>query len=144
MPRPRWGQVRRFCQVQGYVETVSDHWYYDKMLPGALRSHTRVSFGHEGEQVPPELWRRVWYHQQRLKTEDDFWRGLRGEPVDYNVPPAPAPAVPLPDYLVRHLRDVRHYPPERIAATTFEEAQALLNDYYAHGLAEPDDGADTS
>ncbi len=131
--------MRRFCQVQGYVETVSDHWYYDKMLPDALRSHTKVSFGSEAEQVPPELWRRVWFHQLRLKTEDDFWRGLDGGTVTYDVPPAPATIVALPDYLARHLRDVRHYTADQIAATTSDEAQALLNDYYARDLAEQDD-----
>ncbi|MFI5274772.1 MAG: hypothetical protein ACHQ4H_17210 [Ktedonobacterales bacterium] len=139
MPRPRWREVRHFCLTQGYVETVSDHWYYDKMLPGAHRSHTKVSFGHEGEQVPARMWKLVWFHELRLASEDDFWRGLKGETVAYDVPPSLAPPAPLPDYLVRHLRDVRHYTTEQIAATTPEEAQALLNAYYSGELAEPDD-----
>jgi len=59
MPRPRWAQVRRFCQLQGYSEKSTDHWYYDKTLLEGVQSRTKVSFGHEGEQVPPEFWRRV-------------------------------------------------------------------------------------
>ena len=139
MPQPRWGQVRRFCTVQGYAETVSDHWYYDKMLPGSLRSHTKVSFGRDGEQIPGRMWKLIWFHQLRLKTEDDFWRGLDGGAVIYNVPPSPEPETPLPEYLIRHLRDVRHYADARISNITREEAQRLLNEYYAHELAEPEE-----
>jgi len=134
--------VRRFCQVQGYSEKSTDHWYYDKMLPGGLRSHTKVSFGHDGEQVPPELWRRVWSQQLRLKSEKDFWRGLAGEDgvVEYDVPPSPVITGRLPDYLARHLREVRHFSAAQISMMTLEDAQALLNEYYASDMTEPDDG----
>jgi len=37
------------------------------------------------------------------------------------------------------LRDVRHYTADQIAATTSDEAQELLNDFYARDLAEQDD-----
>ena len=140
MPRPRWGQVRQFCQVQGYVETRTTHFYYNKVLPNRALSRTMVSFGVDGEQVPPQMWRQVWHEQLRLASEDEFWQGLDGAPATYAIPPQPPQAAPLPTYLVRHLRDVLHYTPDRIAATTPEEAQALLDAYYARELGElPDD-----
>lgn len=84
----------------------------------------------------------MWSQQLRLKSEKDFWRGLASEDgvVEYDVPPSPVITGPLPDYLARHLRAVRHFSVEQISMTTFEEAQALLNEYYAGDMAEPDDG----
>lgn len=140
MPRPRWGQVRQFCQVQGYSETRTTHYYYTKIVAEMVLSRTLVSFGADAEQAPPEMWKKVWHEQLRLLSEDEFWRGLAGNPVAYAIPPAPEPAAPLLAYLARHLRDVLHYTPDRIATTSREEAQALLDAYYARELGQPDDG----
>ncbi len=140
MPRPRWGQVRGFCRKQGYDEIAADHYDYVKILPGGVRSYTMVSHGTDAEQVPPGMWKLVWSRQLRLKSEEEFWRGLAGETVEYDVPPAPVPPAPLPAYLVEHLRDVRRFTPEQIARATREEAQDLLDAYYSRELAEPDDG----
>ena len=139
MPRPRWGQVRRFCQLQGYSERLTDHYYYDKMLPDGSHPGTKVSRGKDGEELRPGRWHEVWRHQLRLASEDEFWRGLEGQPVAYNIPPTPEPSTPLPGYLVRHLRDVLHYPPERIAATSRAEAEALIYEHYRRDLSEPID-----
>lgn len=67
----------------------------------------------------------------RLRSEEEFWRGLDGAPVSYDIPPTAEPAQPLPDYLARHLRDDRHLPEETIAATSRKEAQRLLNAWYS-------------
>ena len=65
--------MRRFCEVQNYRATHTDHYYYDKVLPDGSTSGTKVSFGKDSEVVPPELWKRVWHRQLRLKREDDIW-----------------------------------------------------------------------
>lgn len=134
MPRPRWGQVRRFCELQGYRESRTTHYFYDKVLPDGSTSGTMVSFGRDGEAVPSEMWTRVWRRQLRLRDEEDFWRGLEGGAVEYDMPPTPEPATPLPAYLTRFLRDTLHYSEERIASLSREEAQGLLNEYYAGEL----------
>ena len=139
MPRPTWGQVRDFCRRQGYDEIAADHFDYVKIIPGGMRSFTMVSHGADARQVPPELWKRVWFSQLRLKSEDDFWTGLRGGSVTYDLPPALPQPEPLPIYLVRHLQDVRHYTPEQIAATTREQAQEMLDAYFSGELVEFDD-----
>ncbi len=139
MPRPTWGQVRDFCRRQGYDEIATVHFDYVKIIAGGVRSFTMVSHGADARQVPPELWKRVLSSQLRLKSEDDFWSGLRGGTVSYDLPPTPPQPEPLPAYLVHHLRDVRHYTPEQIATTSREQAQELLDAYYSSELVEPDD-----
>ncbi len=136
MPRPRWEQVRRFCLLQGYTETRTDHYYHDKVLPDGSSSGTKVSFGKERQEVPPELWTRVWSRQLRLRDEGEFWRGLAGAAVGFASSPISGPATPLPAYLVRFLEHTLRYSDEQIAATSREQAQQLLNQHYAAELQE--------
>lgn len=139
MARPKWRHVRRFCTLQGYRATQTDHYYYDKVLEDGTTSGTKVSFGRDGEEVPPGLWSRIWRLQLRLRTEDEFWRGLNGEPVEYDLSPAPEQPSALPPYLDRFLRDTLHYTEDRITATPRLEAQALLNAFFAEELRRPAD-----
>lgn len=134
--RPRWGQVRKFCATQGYRETRTDHYYFDKVMPDGSSSGTKVSFGKDGDEVPPELWRRVWSRQLRLASEDEFWKGLDGQSVSYAIPTTPEPVAPLRPYLERFLRGTLHWSDEQIAATTNEQAQDLLNAHYSGTLRE--------
>jgi hypothetical protein len=135
--RPRWGQVRRFCEAQGYSERLTDHHYYDKILPDGSRSGTKVSLGKDGEELRPGRWQEVWRHQLRLAREDEFWRGLEGQVVAYDIPSTPDEQAPLPDYLLLYLRDVLHYSDERITATSRDKAEALLYAYYSRELSDP-------
>jgi hypothetical protein len=133
--RPRWGEVRRFCQVQGYHETKSDHWYYDKALPDGTSSGTKVSLGADSDDVPPSLWTRVWRHQLRLASEEEFWRGLGDPSVRYDLPAVAEPSTPLPTYLDRFLRNTLHYTDAQIAEITRDEAQRLLDAHYMRELS---------
>ena len=132
--RPSWGQVRQFCERQEYRVSHTNHYYYDKVLADGSTSGTKVSFGKDSEQVPPQLWVVVWKQQLRLADEDQFWLGLDGSPILYDIPPAPATVPPLPLYLQRFLRDVLHYTEEQIAETSRDTAQELLNEYHAREL----------
>ncbi|MBI3977117.1 MAG: hypothetical protein HY331_02920 [Chloroflexi bacterium] len=138
---PRWGQVREFCRKQGYTETHTDHFHYLKVLPDRSTTGTMVSMGADGLEIPSQMWTMIWRRQLRLLSEEEFWRGLRGEPVQYAIPTPPKPAQPLPEYLIRFLRDVLHRTDEEIAATTREQAQRELNAHYSRELrqAEPDE-----
>jgi hypothetical protein len=131
---PRWGQVREFCLKQGYRETRTDHFHYLKVLTDGSTSGTMVSMSKDGDEVPAQMWSRVWRRQLRLAGEEEFWKGLRGDSVQYAVSPVEEQAEPLPPYLVRFLRDVLHRSDEEIAATTREKAQNELNAYYAREL----------
>jgi hypothetical protein len=135
--RPRWGQVREFCRKQGYCETRTDHIRYVKVLPDRSTSGTMVSMGVDGEVVPPQRWRLVWQHQLRLASEDEFWKGLRGESVRYAIPAPVEPAEPLPPYLRHFLSRVLHRTDAEIEAMTRENAQQLWDEYHARELREP-------
>ena len=137
MPQPKWGQVREFCLKQGYIETRTGHFRYLKVLPDRTTSGTMVSMGVDGKEVPSLLWQRVWKKQLRLASEEEFWKGLRGEPIRYTIANESHEQVPLPQYLQRFLRDVLHRSHAEIAQTTREQAQEMLNDYYSKDLQEP-------
>lgn len=135
--RPTWGQVRQFCQRQGYPETRTGHFRYVKVLPDRSTSGTMVSMGVDSEEVPPEMWRLVWRRQLRLDSEEEFWKGLQGQTVRYATGPVSEPLQPLPDYLLPFLEGALHWSEHEIAATTREHPQRLLNDCYARELREP-------
>lgn len=129
--------MRQFCERQGYRATRTDHYRYDKVLPDGSVSRTMVSFGRDAEQVPAGLWTRVWKHQLRLADEEQFWSGLNGAPVRYDIAPIPQSLPPLPEHLQRFLRDTLHYTEAQIGATSRDAAQELLNAHYARELNPP-------
>lgn len=86
--------------------------------------------------MPSSLWPRIWRRQLRLRTEAEFWRGVDGDAVEYDIPPTSHVTEPLPAYLVRHLWDDRHLSDDAIARTTREEAQLLLNEWYGRERRE--------
>jgi hypothetical protein len=139
MPRPKWHQVRQFCEAQGYTLVRGDHDRFLKRLADGSASRTKISHGADSLDVPGILWKDVWRRQLRLASEDEFWRGLDGAPVRYNIPPAPEPVAALPAYLVRFLRDVLHYTEEQIAVTDRAAAQALLNTWHAQALTDDEE-----
>jgi hypothetical protein len=129
--------VRQFCERQDYRASHTDHYYYDKVLADGSTSGTKISFGNDGEHVPPQYWIQVWKHQLRLMDEEQFWAGLEGAAVRYDIPPVPNTPAPLPVFLARFLRDVLHYSEEQIATTGRYAAQQLLNAHYARELNQP-------
>ncbi len=136
--RPTWGMVRRFCERQGFRQSTTDHDFYDKVLPDGSTAGTKISFGlAETETVPSSLWPRIWKRQLRLPSEEEFWRGLDGGPVAFELPHADEAAQPLPEYLARHLREVRHLPEDAIAALARTDAQRLLNEWYSRDRGKP-------
>src|SRR5437868_1028502 len=106
MTRPRWSEVQRFCRVQGYREDRTTHWQYEKIVAPGFMSWTQISFGKMNEQIGSHMWKKVWHDQFQLASVEEFWNGLQGGEVRYNIPPAPEPPEPLPRYLEAFLRDV--------------------------------------
>lgn len=135
--RPTWGHVRQFCRRLGYRESRTDHFHYIKVLPDRSTSGTMVSMGVDTDEVPPQMWAMVWRHQLRLASEDEFWKGLRGEPVEYATAVVQEPSDPLPGYLLQFLSGTLHLSETQIAALTRQKAQQLLDNYYARELREP-------
>ena len=110
MPQPRFSDVRRFCEIDGWEELgrtrggTGAHWRYRKVLADGTVLRTRAS--HSDEQIgDPGLWQRIWRQQLGLESEDQFLDALkRGEPVtrEAQVPPAPTGAS-IPAWVVHGL-----------------------------------------
>lgn len=133
---PKWGQVRQFCEVQGYKKSETDHAHYTKPLPDRTSSGTMISHGKDSETIAPSTWHHVWKHQLRLSGESEFWKGLEGQPVQYDVPSVAEPPRPLPDYLRRVLHDKLHLGEDRISRLSRDEAQELIDEFYSREILD--------
>jgi len=127
--RPKWREVRRFCERQGFTPSATDHDFFDKTFWNGDTAGTKISRGVEGETLTPERWHLVWKRQLRLKSEADFWRGIEGDTIEYDIPSPEAVTESLPPYLQIFLATVHHLDVEEIAQTTKEEAMQL---YFVH------------
>lgn len=137
MPQPKFSDLRRFCQIDGWEEMRGasgkrgDHFRYRKVLEDGRILRTKASHS-DAEIGDPSLWRRIWRDQLALASEAQFWEALKsGEPVD-RAEFAPAPAGPsLPGWLVENLIRKVGMPPEQVAQMTEQEALDRLNEFYS-------------
>jgi len=132
MPRATWGDVKAFCRRMGHTESNGDHLYFDVGLPNGSSSGTMVSHGvRDTDPIPKTYWKLIWHKQLRLQTEADFWSGLNGDVVNWNIPPTPLLPTPLWLYLRRFLAEKHYYNDEQIAQTSREDPQAMYDESYA-------------
>ena len=136
MPQPRFSDLRRFCEIDGWEEKGGargkrgDHFRYRKVLPDGRILRTKVS--HANEEIGRDLWRHIWRDQLALESEDQFWEALEsGKAADRTRPEETAPSGPtLPAWLVDNLIRQAGVPLEQIAQMTVEEARERLNEFY--------------
>jgi hypothetical protein len=142
LPQPRFSDIRRFCEIDGWEETkgtkgkAGDHFRYRKTLSDGRILRTKAS--HSNEQIgDPSLWRHIWRDQLGLESEDQFWEALAtGEQVDRTAP-EPAPSGPsLPAWLVNALVRQAGVPFAEVAAMSEEEARERLNEFYSRPTDE--------
>ena len=127
MPRVTWGEVKAFCRRIGYTESNGNYFYFDMGLSDGSSSGTMVSHGvRDADPIPKTYWKLIWHKQLRLRTEADFWSGLNGDVVCWDIPPTP-----LPLYLRRFLAEQHYYNEEQIAQTSREDAQAMYDESHA-------------
>lgn len=145
MPQPRFSDIRRFCQIDGWEELgrvrggTGDHWRYRKILPDGTVLRTKAS--HSNEQIAdPHLWQRIWRDQLGLEREEQFWEALRsGDPVPRTgqTPSRPSGAS-IPAWIVQGLlrAGMRE---EEIRVLEAGEAQRRLEDFWSRpeGRASP-------
>lgn len=73
---PRFGDLKRYCDSDGWVLTRNtDHWYYEKVLGDGRVLRTKVSHAVHKE-IPKHLWDRI-LKKQIQTTENEFWRKAR-------------------------------------------------------------------
>ena len=137
MPQPRFSDLRRFCEIDGWEELKGgsgkrgDHFRYRKVLPDSRILRTKAS--HSDDEIGRDLWNHVWREQLALEGEDQFWEALEtGKPVDRGRADEPAPSGPsLPAWLVNNLIRQAGVSPEEVARMSEEEARERLNEFYS-------------
>lgn len=143
MPRPRFSDIRRFCEIDGWEELgrtrggTGDHWRYRKVLGDGMVLRTRAS--HSDEQIgDPGLWQRIWKHQLDLDSEEQFWEALRtGQPVprEAHEPTAPAAGPSIPAWVVQGLLRAG-VPESEIRELDPDEARGRLEEIWSRPRPE--------
>lgn len=65
---PRWKDLKRFCERDGWeCYKTTDHYYFRKVLPNGDVLFTKVSMS-SGE-ISPHLWRHIRTRQLRVTQE---------------------------------------------------------------------------
>ena len=130
MPQPRLADLRRFCEIDGWVQTTKgrhnpDHTRYRKILDDGRVLKTKVSHG-RGSIADPALWHRIWRDQLALAEEREFWEALHtGQPVDRATGRPPPPGGPSkPGWLVNSLIFIAGLPEQEAESLSVDEARA--------------------
>ena len=128
MPQPRYSDLRRFCEIDGWEETTKgrrnpDHTRYRKVLDDGRVLRTRVSHG-RGSIGDPALWNRIWREQLALGSEEEFWSALGSRaPVDRApLPDAPPSGPSKPGWLLNSLIFVAGLPEDEVERLSVDEA----------------------
>lgn len=137
MLQPKFSDIRRFCELDGWEERgrarggTGDHCRYRKVLDDGTVLRTRAS--HSDEQIgDPGLWQRIWKQQLGLESEEQFWETLRtGDPVVRGRATEERPAGPsIPAWIVQGL--VRAGVPEAaIRQLDADEARRRLEEIWS-------------
>jgi hypothetical protein len=137
LPQPRFSDLRRFCEIDGWEELKGargkrgDHFRYRKVLPDGRILRTKASHG--DDEIGRDLWNHIWREQLALEGEGQFSEAMEtGKPVDRTRAEEAPPSGPsLPAWLVNNLIRQAGVPPEEVALMSEEEARRRLNEFYA-------------
>ena len=65
---PKWSELRRFCENDGWIlYKKTNHYYYKKTIKGNIILRTKVSFG--SKEISPYLWREILKKQLLVSQE---------------------------------------------------------------------------
>lgn len=130
MRTPTWGEVERFCRVDGWQESRrTDHVFFEKTLADGTVLRTHRSFA-SGKTMSAGRFKVILRDQLRVSARD-FWHALEtGEAVGRpSEPPAADPG--LPAYLVRVLKVELHLSEAQIAKLALSEAERLVHEHWS-------------
>jgi hypothetical protein len=137
VPQPRWSDLRRFCDIDGWEERgrtrggTGDHFRYRKLLPDGRILRTKASHGND-EIGDPGLWHHILRNQLELETEEQFWEALRaGQPVPRGAAePGPPGSPSIPTWVVSGLLRAGVAEAD-IRGMSAEEAQRRLEELWS-------------
>jgi hypothetical protein len=123
-PTPTWGDIDAFCKVDGWHEArITDHVFWEKILPGGELLQTRRSFA-QGDEIGESLFRLILRRQLQV-SRDEFWGAINsGKPVDRPVDPLEDAPTYAP-WVVSGLL-AKGYQEEQINELEPEQAEKLL------------------
>ena len=138
MPQPRFDDLRRFCELDGWTKKTTvrrgegDHTRYEKRLVDGTILRTKASHGND-QIADPSLWRHIWRDQLGLESEDEFWRVLEtrqpAERPSAQVQPPEGPS--LPAWLVEALIRQAGVPFEEVRQLDEEEARKRMHEFWS-------------
>jgi hypothetical protein len=133
---PTWGEIERFCRIDGWRESRrTDHVFFEKVLADGTVLRTHRSFA-GGKTMSPGRLKAILRNQLQV-SEGDFWTALESkEPVARPSEP-PGEEATLAAYLVRVLKDELHLSEREIAALSPEEAQRLVHQHWSQSEQNP-------
>ena len=77
MRTPTWGQIERFCRLDGWREARrSGHVFFEKVLSDGTVLQTHCSLA-KRKTMSPGRFKAILHYQLRV-SEEEFWRVLEG------------------------------------------------------------------
>ncbi len=130
MRTPTWGEIERFCRIDGWREKRrTGHVFFEKVLADGTVLRTHVSFAAD-KTMSPGRFKDILRSQLHV-SEDDFWRTLEtGEPIARPSAP-PADEADLPAYVFHVLRDQLHLSEAEIGELGPAEAERLVHEHWS-------------
>jgi hypothetical protein len=127
---PTWGEVERFCRVDGWQESRrTEHVFFEKTLADGTVLRTHRSFA-SGKTMSRGRFKAILRDQLRVSVKD-FWHALEtGQEVARPSEP-PAADQGLPAYLVRVLKAELHLSEAEIAKLAPSAAEGLLHEHWS-------------
>ena len=140
MQQPRWSDLRRFCEIDGWEARgrtrggAGDHFRYRKLLPDGRILRTKASPGND-ELADARLWRHILRDQLELESEDQFWEALRSgrSVLRAAAEPSPPTGPSIPTWVVSGLLKAGIAEAE-IRAMSPEQAQHRLEELRSRRL----------
>ncbi|TMK78528.1 MAG: type II toxin-antitoxin system HicA family toxin [Actinobacteria bacterium] len=130
MRTPTWGEIERFCRIDGWRELRrTDHVFFEKVLADGTVLRTHRSFS-GGKTISPGRFKAILRNQLQV-SEGDFWAALKNEEPAARPSEPPAEEAPIPAYLVRVLKGELHLSEDEIAALSSEEAKRRVDDHWS-------------
>lgn len=130
MRTPTWGEIERFCRIDGWRESRrTNHVFFEKTLSDGTVLRAHRSFA-TGKTMSPGRFKDVLRSQLHV-SEDDFWAALKTkEPVARPSAP-PADQADLPAYFFPVLRDELHLSEAEIAELAPQDAERLVHEHWS-------------
>lgn len=136
MRTPTWGEIERFCRIDGWREKRrTGHVFFEKVLADGTVLRAHRSFA-GGKTMSPGRFKAILRNQLQV-SEADFWAALETKAPVARPSEPPKEEAALPAHLVRVLKDELHLSEPELAELSLEEAQRLVHEHWSQSEQKP-------